>query len=87
MKTAYRYAWVRKDGLYMLASATATRRLALSMRGTAETVLRVAVIDLAEYRRLTRIDKLFDQARQEFGWLIRYWCWAQWKDGKWTIET
>jgi len=30
---------------------------------------------------------LFDQARQEFGWLIRYWCWAQWKDGKWTIET
>ena len=61
MKTAYRYAWVRKDGLYMLASATATRRLALSMRGTAETVLRVAVIDLAEYRRLTRIDKLFDR--------------------------
>ena len=21
------------------------------------------------------------------GWLIRYWVWAQWKDGKWRIET
>ena len=29
---------------------------------------------------------LFDQARQEFGWMIRYWVWAQWKNGKWHEE-